>query len=477
MNYRRRSRSNLIKTLTATGALTLGVVGMTVVSAGASPPAADEIENARQVAERAAATESAVRTLRLEVAEERAAREGAFRAEALFAAAQSFQPLTFPALPEDWVAAGMDLTKAVRDEETGKLVQVLPDGSRIIFTIDADVQERLNGMLRETLAPHGSVVLIDPPTGRVIAMTARSQPNAPYDYPNFERNASPPSASVFKVVTAAALMEGAGISPHKEVCYHGGVRSLTERNITGDPRYDNECNDLEAALARSLNSLIAKQSYYHLSKEDLTEWAERFGYNQEIPFELPVQISTATFEDDPFERARAAAGFWHTHLSPLHGALIGAALANDGVMMQPTLLERYEAPNGDVIYEFEPKVWREVMQPETAQKLSEMMFTTTRTGSARRYFGQRRAFPRQVAVSGKTGTLSNQNPFLRFTWFVGFARHEAWEDHPGVAVAGLMANGESWHMLGPFAASEGVRHYFSVEGQRRSAAASQIAAR
>lgn len=475
MSPRPSKRNLILKTLTTTGALTFAVVGLTMVSAGASPPdSGGDDERSRAVAERAAAVEASVRTLRLEVATERAEEEGEFRAQAMIAAAQAFEPLTFPEVPEDWVAAGLDPSQGVRDEN-GRLTQVLPDGSRVIFTIDADVQARLDNMLNETLTPHGSVVLIDPPTGRVIAMAENSRRGTEYN--NFARNASPPSASVFKIVTAAALMENGGQDPRQEVCYHGGTRGLTERNITGDPRLDNNCSNLEGALARSLNSLIANQTYNHLSREDLEEWAERFGYNQEIPFELPVDVSRAVFVDDPFERARAAAGFWHTHLSPLHGAMIGAALANEGIMMRPTIIERYEAPDGRVIFDFEPRVFREVMPAETAQQLAEMMVSTTRTGSARRHFQNRRAFPNSIEVSGKTGTLSNQDPFLRFTWFVGFGRHQQWGDHPGVAVAGLMANDPAWHMLGPLAASEGLRHYFSVEGQRRAQQDEHVASR
>ncbi len=466
-------KNKFFRSLAITGALTFGVVGMTMVSAGASPPA-DEVERAVTAAERAAAAESAVRRLRLDVATDQAASDAREQAEAMIAAARNLQPVTFPAVPDDWAAAGLDPSQAVRNEH-GQLVQELEDGSRVYFTIDPDVQQRLDGMLRETLTPHGAVVLIDPPTGRVIAKSHNSRRGG--EYSDFSRNAAPPSASVFKVVTAAALMEAGQRDPHAEVCYHGGLRSLTERNITGDPARDNACSDLEGALARSLNSLIAKESYYHLEQADLMEWAERFGYNQEIPFELPVDVSRAEFVDDPFERARAAAGFWHTHLSPLHGAMIGAALANDGVMMQPTIIDRYEAPNGEVLYQFEPRVWREVMPAETAQKLTEMMVTTTRTGSARRYFAQRRAFPNTIEVSGKTGTLSNQNPFLRFTWFVGLARHTQWDDHPGIAVAGLMANDPEWHMLGPMAASEGLRHYFTVESARRAQAETEVASR
>ncbi len=460
--------SRVWTTLATTAGLTLGVVGLTVMSAGASPPPEQQqVDRAAQIAERAAASEASILTLRLEAADDEAASTGREHAAAMLDVAQGLGPVVLPEVPDDWVAAGLDLNKAEVDEQ-GRMVQELPDGSRVVLTIDQELQSFLDSLIRQRPVPHGSIVLIDPPTGRVLAMAENSRSDNHYKYENFSRNAAPPSASVFKVVTAAALIEGAGQDPYAEVCYHGGTRGLTQRNIKGDPRLDNRCDNLRGALARSLNSLIAKQTYYNLDADDLLEWAERFGYNQEIPFELPVDISTADFSDDPYDRARAAAGFWHTHLSPLHGAMIAASMANDGIMMAPTVIDRYEAPDGRVIFESEPKVFKEVMEPETAQQLHEMMVDTAQTGTARRYFGHRRAFPNQVTVSGKTGTLSNQDPFLRFTWFVGVAEHQQWDDHPGVAIAGLMANEPTWHMVGPQAASEGLRHYFNVKTARRA---------
>ncbi|RAL23648.1 penicillin-binding protein [Lujinxingia litoralis] len=465
-------RDRVWTTMVTTAALTFGVVGATVMTAGASPPV-HEVERAQQVAERAAAADGAVRTLRLSAAREEAQAQARQRAQRLVSAAAAFEPVVFPALPTDWAAAGLDISKA---EVVGdRLVQTLPSGARVLLTIDPELQSYLDQMLQANLVPHGGVVLLEPQTGRVLAMAENSRRGEQYD--NFTRQAQAPSASVFKVVTAAALMEGHDVNPHEEVCYHGGTRGLSKRNIEGSPAHDNRCNDLEGALAWSINSLIAKQAYTNISADSLVEWAERFGYNQPIPFELPVQVSRVMRVEDPHERARAAAGFWHSHLSPLHGAMIGAALANDGVMMRPTLIDRYEAPDGSTLYEFEPRVFREVMRPETARKLGEMMVTTAEQGTARRYFGHNRLFPRSVEVSGKTGTLSNQDPFLRFTWFVGFARHKEWSDDRGVAVAGLMANDPAWHMVGPQAASEGVRRYYQLERERRRESEPVVASR
>lgn len=456
-------RNRILKLSGLTGGLTAAVIGLTVMTAGASTPADQEVDRAAEVAERAAAAESSVRTLRLDAAAGEAGDAATHHAEALLTAAQNFQPVEFPTVPDDWVSAGVDLDKA--EEEDGRLVQVLDDGSKVTFTVDPEAQSYAESLLNRYPVPHGSLVLIDPPTGRVIAKADESRRDD--QYTGLSRNAGPPSASVFKVISAAALLAETDMGPDTEICYHGGTRGLTQRNIVGDPNLDNRCNNIEGALARSINSLIAKQTYHHLTPQALEQWAENFGYNQEIPFDLPVEPSRAEFGDDPYENARAAAGFWHTHLSPLHGAMIGAALANDGTMMIPRIIERYESPDGDVLYEAEPEVFRQVMEPQMAQRLADMMTTTAETGTARNHFRNRRGFPsHKIRVSGKTGTLSDKDPFLRFTWFVGFGEHMELEDHPGVAVAGLVANEPRWHIRGPRVASMGLNYFLSLEEQR-----------
>ena len=375
------------------------------------------------------------------------------RAASVAQAARAFEPVKIPVGNKDWTSLGLSLKKAVREGD--HLVQTLKDGSKVTFTVDPDVQASLEKMLDDYNVPHSGVVLIEPSTGKVKAFVSHTEGKPVVE--DLARKSLAPSASVFKIITAAALLETVGIDPEKDTCYHGGKSGLSQQNIKGDPKRDHKCATLGAALTWSINSIIAKLTYKHLKKQDLEVWAERFGYNSEIPFEFPVEVSTAEFVDDPFERARSAAGFYHTYLSPLHGALIGATLANDGVMMQPSIVEKLENASGETVIKFTPHVFKRVMKKETARKLSEMMKQTTTVGTARKYFRQRNAFPRDIVVAGKTGTLSNYNPYLGFTWFVGFADR----DGQKIAVSGLVCNTPTWRIKGPFAASEAVRQYFS----------------
>lgn len=416
------------------------------------------VHEAREKAERASQVEGALSALEGDGGANRAGRESA---ATIVNAARAFAPVRLPGSPSEWAERGLDLAKAKAVGD--RLVQTLDDGTKITFTVDPEIQTALESMLDNRNVAHGSVVLIDPPTGRVLAMASHTEHDTPL--PNLARKSTAPSASVFKVITAAALIESGGIDPAKPVCYHGGRSSLTKTNIKGDKRRDTKCASLDAALAWSINSIMAKLAFNHLERDDLAEWAERFGYNQIIPFELPVEVSTAEFVDDPFERARSAAGFWHTYLSPLHGAMIGAMLANDGVMMQPSIIERVESRDGEVLKSFEPQVFREVMPAKTARLLGEYMQKTTESGTARKYFKHRNGFPADVVASGKTGTLSNKDPYLGFTWFVGYAER----DGQAVGVAGLACNTPLWQIKGAYAASEGVRMFFKRQGRTLAA--------
>ncbi len=370
-------------------------------------------------------------------------------------------------VPKDWQAAGLDLSKAV--EQDGRLVQFLPSGAKVTFTVQPQVQQHLSKMYDNRKVPHGGVVLLEPDSGRVMALLSHSALEPKMD--DMAVIAHAPSASVFKIITAAALVEDKGVNPEGQVCYHGGRSSLSEANIKGDKRLDRSCGTLSDAVAWSINSLIAKLAYQKLSRQDLNAWAKKFGYNETIPFELPVAISKAQIPEEPLERARAAAGFWHTFLSPLHGAMIGAAVLNEGVMMQPTLIERYEAPDGELLYSFKPRVWRRAMSAKTAKTVRAMTDRTATVGTARKYFKQRAEMPKHITAGGKTGTLSRKQPsYLGYTWFVGYAE-DTRREGAQIAVAGLTCNTPIWQIKGPYAASEAVRKYMEVVGRQASAVA------
>ncbi len=346
---------------------------------------------------------------------------------------------------------GLDPSRFERDGD--RYIQRLPDGRTVLLTLVPAVQEALDNQFKSRKVPYGGAVAIEPSTGRVLAMSSFSAADASVE--NYALRAQAPSASVFKLISAAAFLEMTNIEASTPVCYSGGSSFLTEKDVLGDSANDRTCADLRDAIGRSLNAVIARLAYYNLSKAQLEEMALRFGYNREIPFELEVDVSEAEFVDDDIERARTAAGFWHVNLSPMHGALIAAAIANDGIMMRPTLVDQIILADGAVAYQASPEPWMVSMSAERARQLSEMSESTTTTGTARRTFAERKDWPKELRVGGKTGTLSNKRPYLLFTWFVGWAPL----DNPNIAVGALVANTEKWWIKGTHAAANAILTY------------------
>src|SRR5262249_13048532 len=201
-----------------------------------------------------------------------------------------------------------------------------------------------------------------------------------------------------------------------------------------DPRRDAPCASLAAGVARSNNAILGKLAVRTLDSKVLTRYAAAFGYGRTLPLGRP---STADIPDDPLEFARAAAGFWHTELSPLVGAVLAATIATGGLAVTPYVTdepgeEKAPAPR--------------VLDAATAQAGARMLAATTETGTARGAFhdGAGRRWLR-VRAAGKTGTLSRRpvaglSP-LDFSWFVGFAPAE----RPTVIVSVLLATTPQHH--------------------------------
>src|ERR1700724_2912329 len=174
-----------------------------------------------------------------------------------------------------------------------------------------------------------AVVALDPKTGKDLAMPGLGE--GAVTKPVY------PAASVFKIVTGAALLEK-GVSPNDETCYHGGIRRLVGKLLQDKPNLDRRCMSLSMALAKSANVVFAKMAVKHLDGESLRKEAERFLFNRPI-WDVPVEASPANIPDGKLDLAKSAAGFGKVKLSPLHAALIASAVGNGGVAYEPSLIE------------------------------------------------------------------------------------------------------------------------------------------
>lgn len=351
------------------------------------------------------------------------------------------------AIPAELPALG----EAHLDTRTGRYVAPLGDG-RAILTLDARLQERLERSLAGYQVPWGATVLLEPGTGRVLALAEHSR--AEPGRKGLARAALAPAASVFKIVTAAALLER-GVTPDDGVCYHGGRRRLARTLLADDPRRDRRCTTLASAFGHSTNVVFAKLAERGLDAAVLRATAERFLFNVSIPFPEPVEASTASIPADPFDLANTAAGFGNVKLSPLHAALLAAIVANGGLYVPPVLVEDVDGAPAPA-----PAAPTRIVDEAVAARLADMMRSTVTSGTARRTFRRTAPSLRGVTVAGKTGSLADPSPFRDYTWFVGYAPAES----PEVAVATVIVNGRLWHARAPTVAKEALEAYFATRG-------------
>lgn len=345
------------------------------------------------------------------------------------------------------------------------LVQELAGGTSVTYTLDPDLQQWSTSFLKSYEIPYGGMVMLDINSGKVLVMAGHSS-QAPKMGPE-QLCLTPwaPAASVFKLVTTSALLE-TGVPGDTMVCYHGGLRKLQKHHLVDNPRLDKTCKSLGYAVAKSVNPIMGKLALRYLNPNLLRSWAKRFGFNQSIPFDLPVQPSRASIPSGRLELARIAAGFWHTEISILHAALIGGVAATDGLLIRPRAVESVKRRDGRTIIPHSPSPDR-IIGRRSARQLASMMVDTTKIGTARRAFHSRRGQPflSDIEVGGKTGSLSRKDPFLHYNWFVGFAPAKK----PRVAFAVLLGNPAKWRIKAHTAARMLLDRYFrSVRGAPES---------
>ena len=372
-----------------------------------------------------------------------------------------------PVDPTDWRPQLWELSPRT---EAGHVVQPLADGGRAQLTLDAALQADAERLLADADAVHGAAVVVDVADGRVLALAGRSRATPGRNDLRLPLGAWAPAASVFKLVTTAALLD-AGVKPDTKVCYHAGTHSIEADNLEVAPALDDRCRNLAYGLAKSQNAILGRLAHDYLNPQTLDEHARALGFGAAPAFALPAAPSALAIPVEPLAFARTAAGFWHTTLSPLHGALLAATIARGGEMPGLRWVERVTDAGGREQPLPAVAAPHRALNAETAATLGRMMINTTEWGSATRAFhdGKRRILG-HVRVAGKTGTLNGDDPALLYSWFVGFAP----ADDPKVAFAVLLARGDESEVKAAEVARALVGSWL---GQSATPAASQLASR
>lgn len=340
------------------------------------------------------------------------------------------------ARPVDWRA---QLAHLDARQDGDRLIQPLSDGGRVELTLEPRLQAAAQQLLGAANPARGAAVVLDIADGRLLALAGHNRATPDKNDVSLPLGVWAPAASVFKLVTTAALLD-AGVRPDDRVCYHGGVHSIEADNLTASPRLDDRCRNLTYGLARSQNAIVGRLAHEHLDAAHLGEIAAALGFGTAPALELPAQASTLEIPEDPLRFARTAAGFWRSFLSPLHGAILAATIARGGRTVPTHVVARVIDGAGRELPLPAPTTDARAIARESAETLGRMMINTTEWGSAQKAFhdARHRRLLGSVRVAGKTGTLTGGAPDQAYSWFVGFAP----ADQPKIAFAVLLARSD-----------------------------------
>jgi penicillin-binding protein A len=370
-------------------------------------------------------------------------------------------PEVQPRPAEPSPVAGLDLLRMSATDDA----MFAPTGRGTAkLTLDPNLQTTALALMRSHHLPEAAVVLMDTATGRLLVYASHVDHG---DKRDLCAEATAPSASVFKVVTAAALVEDAHLGADTKQCYSGGEQRISAADLVDSPQRDRWCTTLAGALGRSINTVFARLAKEHLAPAQLDAMARRFGYGQMIPFDVPVQPGALHVPTEVLGFARTAAGFWNTSLSPLGAVELSAIVARGGENIRPSVVERVTSDAGGIVWSApETPDSRRVIASETAAELQTMMARTVSEGTSYRAFhdGAGRAFLPGIPVAGKTGTLTDGDTQRYFTWFTGFAPLRAEPGSGQVAIAALVINGPSWEVKANVLARDVLRAYFKARG-------------
>lgn len=328
-------------------------------------------------------------------------------------------------------------------------------------SIDASLQKYVTDLLGKSKTLKAAAVVMSPGDGRILALASYERAG---NGENLCLKADFPAASLFKIVSAAAALEVAGFTPERPVFYRGKKHTLYKSQLAEKEkggRFTSKTS-FRRAFAISINSVFGKLGIYDLGKETMSEYAGKFLFNKTIPFDLPLEVSTIEVPEDPFGLAEISSGFnKRTHLSPLHAALLASAVANNGDIMRPWVIESIYDEAGVTLYRVQPKRLVSPMNTKTAADLRSLMRETVLYGTCRKPFGslRRKKALKNVELGAKTGTINNKSDTLKFDWLTTYALPP--EIPQGICLGVLAVHGEKLGVRSTELARHIIYRYFT----------------
>ena len=318
------------------------------------------------------------------------------------------------------------------EQAVNELSGVKNIGDNLVTTLDVGLQQTAYEALGDR---RGAVIVMEPDTGKILAMVSKPDfdPNtvaADWDQILSADNTGGqllnrafqglyPPGSTFKLVTALEYIREHPSDYNDYTFDCSGYYHKDDYVIKCYHETAHGAQNLQLAFANSCNGAFANLGM-ELDLGGLKRLAGELLFNAELPLSLPYSKSSYVMEPgaDTWQILQTSIGQGQTQITPMHNALLTAAIANGGTLMRPYLIDHVENVGGEVVKKFMPASSGTLMSAGEAEILSGFMrsVVTEGTGSNVRTDA--------YSVAGKTGSAEFETGKETHAWFTGFAPAE-----------------------------------------------------
>lgn len=303
-------------------------------------------------------------------------------------------------------------------------------GDNVVTTLNVGLQQAAYDALGDY---DGAVMVMEPSTGRVLAMVSKPDfdPNEIAD--NWESISGDsessvlvnratqglyPPGSTFKIITTLEYMkENKDYGSYSFNCQGNYEVENSKIHCFGNEVHGSE--DLHSSFVNSCNTSFSNIGL-SLDKSSYRDFCEDLLFNKKLPGEFDTKKSSFALDKSSgtSEIMQTAIGQGETLVSPYHMLLIASAIANDGVLMNPYVVDHTENKDGELVKQFESQEYGKLLSESQAKTMQELMRDVVESGTASGLKGQ------SYTASGKTGSAEINSAKDTHAWFVGFASKE-----------------------------------------------------
>ncbi len=338
----------------------------------------------------------------------------------------------------------------LKEQVANDLAGVKNPGDNIMTSLDVRIQETASKALG---IYKGAIIVMEPKTGRILAMVSKPDfdPNQieqiwdslVSDQKNTQllnratQGVYPPG-STFKIVTALEYIRE-NPDTYQNYTYNcGGSYSFGGSAIRCYHGSNHGTVSFETAFAKSCNSSFADIGM-HLDRQAYGRTLDRLMFNQTLDFALPSAVSRLEINDQILDSdmMQISIGQGYAQITPLQLCMITCGIANNGIVMKPTLVDRVVGAGGNIIENTDAKTYEKIMSATEAEALKEMMTAVVEEGTGRKLSGL------SYTAAGKTGSAEyNLVKEDSHAWFTGFAPAEDPQVAVTIIVEGIGSGGD-----------------------------------